>query len=1054
MLRIVTGPFHPDLEAALVSDIRSAKQQDPFGPLLILVPSSHLVKRIKSLLAVDSGLSILNIHLLTFHQFALRLCAEEYGYDAAGETRLPLTLVDDLFCEYLLRTIGEGARSPLEALQVTGWQAGTWRALWATMRDLKDAEIASDRVQEAVGEGVFNPDETGHLRAVFALYGGAVEYMRRLQVGTAEDLITAVLPLVGRSPFLQRMQQVSYYGFYELTQVQQSLFEAVIRAAPVTLYFPSLGGPGDIFARRYFERHLYPLAKEVQTTQPARPHPYPKVVNAVGPEGEIAFVCREILELVETNGYAYSEIGVVARGWESYRNMLPSLFARHCIPFTTSMGSPVIQEPAVKVVLQLVALPLEGFYRPPVLDVMTSPFYVLPAGVAGEPTPRPDLWRLAAGVIGITRGEAEWRRLERIAHAAGEHRSLPEEAADGDAGMPVLDPVQCRLFWRAVSQLMAEYRSLPESGSPAALTEAFLGLVSRRLNIPGLTDPPQDHEESGDELAPVGRLIREAADRVGRLDLLDFAMRWEDWIQAFSRILDTLSLPVDTAENHFGVRILDAMAARGQPFRALFLLGLNDKTFPRVIREDPFLRDHHRQILEATLGYKINQKLTGYDEERLLFALLCGSARDRLYWLYQRADSAGRALAPSPLIIGDLDSSESLPRRFADRIKAGTTDPSTIARQDLAIWLALTGGDPSAVLASLGNEALLFNRGLAVLEQLEADGQDLGEHDGVIGLDEQSWASLMGRGISPTTLEKYARCPFQYFAGHVLRLEPTRLPVVQELEAITLGTLCHRALACCYQRLLALGWPDIRLSAETLASTITAAADQVFQDHEAARGRSVALLWALAKEEMVELIEANVRQDEADFRAGGFRPLAFEEPVAGMLDGLGLDGPIAVHGCADRIDRRAQPPALRVIDYKYKLGREKKPEDANLTTAAVRGYRLQPPLYARMTVAGEPLPGRVIFRFLAPRWDPPIEETSFDAAAWEGPVGRQITTTLRTLLSGIRSGQFFVLPDRYCDYCDFTAACRRLHMPTSLRAMRAAPAKALRRLRKQKAADA
>ena len=88
-------------------------------------------------------------------------------------------------------------------------------------------------------------------------------------------------------------------------------------------------------------------------------------------------------------------------------------------------------------------------------------------------------------------------------------------------------------------------------------------------------------------------------------------------------------------------------------FRALFVLGMNEGVFPRTIREDAFLRDRDREVLERDLGYKVNQKLTAFDEEKLLFTLLVGAARERLYCSFQRADDDGRALAPS-WYIGEL----------------------------------------------------------------------------------------------------------------------------------------------------------------------------------------------------------------------------------------------------------------------------------------------------------------------------------------------------------------------------------------------------------------
>ena len=73
MLRIVTGPFHPVLDRALVEDIQSYKIDNPFAPLAVIVPSASLVEHLKQLLTHHESRTYLNIHFLTFHQLALRL---------------------------------------------------------------------------------------------------------------------------------------------------------------------------------------------------------------------------------------------------------------------------------------------------------------------------------------------------------------------------------------------------------------------------------------------------------------------------------------------------------------------------------------------------------------------------------------------------------------------------------------------------------------------------------------------------------------------------------------------------------------------------------------------------------------------------------------------------------------------------------------------------------------------------------------------------------------------------------------------------------------------
>ncbi|NJL15977.1 MAG: PD-(D/E)XK nuclease family protein [Nitrospira sp.] len=67
--------------------------------------------------------------------------------------------------------------------------------------------------------------------------------------------------------------------------------------------------------------------------------------------------------------------------------------------------------------------------------------------------------------------------------------------------------------------------------------------------------------------------------------------------------------------------------------------------------------------------------------------------------------------------------------------------------------------------------------------------------------------------------------------------------------------------------------------------------------------------------------------------------------------------------------------------------------------------------------------------------------------------GRRIQGTIKALMDGIRAGRFFILPDGYCDQCEFRVICRREHAPTWWRAYRAAEPKVLRTLRTQKIVD-
>jgi ATP-dependent helicase/nuclease subunit B len=341
------------------------------------------------------------------------------------------------------------------------------------------------------------------------------------------------------------------------------------------------------------------------------------------------------------------------------------------------------------------------------------------------------------------------------------------------------------------------------------------------------------------------------------------------------------------------------------------------------------------------------------------------------------------------------------------------------------------------------------------LEAIEGESPGLGPFDGMIGIEASEGPVVTDRSFSPTALERYATCPFQYFAEKVLRLEPVRRLQQDHLPPLTIGTLVHASLRLSYERLLSLQWPDSSLAEVRVRSTVQEAVTETFATHAASQGTGHVLLWMLAREQVTELVTAAVSFDQVEYLGTGFRPVAFEASVQGVvpLESDSLSGSLKIHGTLDRVDYRADPPAIRIVDYKFKQGNEISAVDRNLALSAVRGLRLQPPLYARMTLPSFPAASDVQLLFLAPQWKQPVSRSTFDAGLWTGHTGDMIRQTLSTLVEGIARREFFILPDGYCDYCEFSGACRRHDDMVGWRSHRSSQAHNLRKLRKQKVSD-
>jgi ATP-dependent helicase/nuclease subunit B len=1072
MLNIVTGPFHPDLETALVSQVRSLKQDDPLAPVVIIVPSQQLARRVKWLLAVEERLALLDVHVLTFHQLAVTVIRD-------ADVAVP-TLVQLPFREELLRYLVDRGVPGADVFQGQRGMKGLWAGLWATIQDLKEARVDPSAALSALEEGRLTTEDPTRLAALLRLHAAVLEVDKALHLADEDDLATLAMERAADSAFLKRMVRICYYGFYDLTQGQLDFFKAVADGYPTTVFFPlRREAPAYQFAQRFFEAYIQGLGTPLTPTLSLKGRGTSmgsladeiapavrgacRIVSAIGPEDEVAAAAKEILRLIEDERVDPMEIGVVTRTLDSYLPVVRRVFEENRIPFACPAGEPLIHEPLVKTIIRFLRLSVDGFPRPAVVDILTSPAYRAPPTPTlsnSDLVPRPDLWDWATRRLGIIRSNPEdgslgdWLRLER---AASTGLDVPGDE-DTEKLHRVIAPAQLTLLFGLVKQLHRALSSLPARGGWKEYTETFLRLIPTCFHLPAWESGAADTREERIQAA-----VKECLLSVADLDLLQEDIPLADWVAHVVRALERSPAP-STNRDLPGVQVLDAMGARGVPFRALFVIGLNEKAFPRFVQEDAFLRDADRESLARDLGYKIPRKLEGFDEERLLFALLLRSAKERLYLGYQRADRDGRTMVPSGYLaelapqIGDTE--WLIKRRPTERWAERPFHWNVLTPREAGLQMILGAGDRVRALSPSLTRCLrlqgapeLFEEGVKALAELESMKPALTPIDGLVGSGLSHWRMLEKRGVSPTSLERYAQCPFKYFGEKVLGLDPLGTPEsLTALDARAYGDLCHGILRVFYERLYESGVSPADASVATVEACLAEAAAEAFARFEATEPVGFPLLWELAREDITGLVRTFIQDDLEELRVSGYRPSLFEVEVTGRF-GVVLPerlNHVPVRGRLDRVDvRRENGEAhVRVVDYKYTESNAPKLEDRDLVTAALRGKRLQLPLYllaAGNALGREPaVPDAAALYFLAPYWQ-------------EGPVVRKTLIavcgeeTVQVILDGVRGGRFFILPDDYCKYCEYSSACRRTHHPTKWRRRDDPHRQILLEIREQKA---
>ncbi len=1050
-MKIVLGPYHPQLEDALAEEIRA---HDPLAPLLLVVPSETLRRRVKVLLAQERGLNLLNFHVLTFFQLSLNLFHEANG--PAGPTLRDQTFME----EALKRVIPTGGRF---ARMMEN--DGACAALWQSLRDIKDGMVDPEPALEALQEGLFGNRDRNALGDLFELYREVRRRFPEWQAGDHQDLDATMARHAPVSAHLGEFERIYYYGFYELTQSQLDLFRSIAVNYPMTLFYPLVRGHPDwSFAQDFYDRYLRGLAggNEVvdlfdggagpdTSLPPADRSPRREIISCAGPRDEVLTVAKNLLRLVEEEGIEFQCVGVVARTLDAYLPWIKEVFPDHGIPFHTPAREPLRRFNRVRAVLTLLDLPVHDYPRAAVIDLVASHDFNFETVLGPGVDPRPELWDVATRTLRITRGMAEWRRLERHLD-----QGLNLSFMDDEEGRPLrIWPEQIAALLNTVNALHEHLSELPEEGTWTDLGTRWRAVIDRFLN------PGRDEAAAG-----VAQAIDETFDGLAALEAITPTVSLQSFARALRRSLDRAAAPA-AREVAQGVQVLDAGSARGIPFRALFLVGMNEGVFPRTIREDPFLRDRARRVLETDLGYKVSSKLAGYDEEKLLFALLSGSVTDRLCCSYQRSDAAGRPLAPSGYL-REVDAgagadgpgmdTRRIPKSVLDKQRVPPfDDPRWLLPEELAVRRALGGEDPAPLVRMSGASVEGFAKSTAAVHALEDGAGTPGSFDGITGPLEDVWNEILDRGVSPTTLEAYGRCPFQYFARRVLRLERLERPeAAAPVRTLEWGRICHEILQRFYQ-------DADRAWGEDWSAWLDDAATGILSAFEESCPTGYPAAWDVAREELVGMLREAVRADLDEMARSGFRPVEFERDLTGRLD---ADWPedlreLPVHGRLDRVDHDDRNNRYRVIDYKYKTGRGPDTEDKDPLRAAIRGQKLQLPLYVLLAAdyasarsPTTPTAVEAAWYFLADRWeDGPLVPRGFPGRVMRESSGERIRDVVARLLRGIRSGEFFIVPGDYCRFCEVSEICRKDHFPSATRAGRHPAAAALSRIRKRKATD-
>ncbi len=1049
---LLTGDY-PALESAFVDEIEATRAQDPFNPLLILVSSKLLGLHLRRFLA-DQGVSHFNLRFRTLEEFAREISTPNLL--SQGKTEIP-SHADELVIGHISKSLA--AQDKNFYFHDITEHPGFHRATLATLKDLKDACLSPEQMDSILRDTKIVKQV--HLQKLKDLVSFWKAYDKRLgDLGWYDesDLMTSACQWVKDSIFLKQTPKMIIYGFYDFNIVQKRLLQACLNEKETIAFLPYESAHAFEYVKptlnwlkdngfkesstkipetgkrrqplNHLCHHLFNDGKPVEILPDVI-----QIISAPGEPREVREVIREILKATQEEEIAFHEIGVLIRSPEEYSRLFRETFDGLGVNPYLREGLSLSETRAGRSLLMLLNIFNKNFSRQSVIEFATFAKLLSDRFSMEKEFPlTPSQWDAFSIHAGIVEGQKEWEeRLGRLRENWIKKGEEEEEEGEGRRRFHKGDIVAIDQLIRFTKELFKFLQQLAASntwnGKVATLLSAFDGLVE------------QDEESL---------LVKQAVRRLSELDVTGIPPSQADFARLVEEVLQEDVIPTGKFQRN-GPAVVNLMAARGVPFKMVIIPGVAEKSFPPLIRQDAILLDQERKILNRSLGGKeiepLPLKTEGrLEEERLLYRLAIGAAKERLILSFPRIEiGTGKERLPSSFLLASVKAltGESTDFQKFEKFPGFVRIPlSEIAVKspekaldevefDLSVGQQKLEEKKAEALLYLRELSPFFGRGLQ-LESSRWGKRIFTGFEGSLSSKEalqvlRERYSIFKKSISPTRLEAYAYCPYQYLLNGIMGIEALTEPEKEAtINPLDKGTLVHSILWKFFTDLKKERGSSLQLELKDLEGLLEIA-NKKFIEFEQMGVTGYSMLWEVEKRNILDNLEDFFGKElnETEFIPTyfevryGMKHLDFqeseistEEPVPLKLAGKTVN----LRGRIDRIDLTKDGKRARVRDYKSgkKIGKENDFQG---------GRTLQLPLYL---YAARQLLGRLHKGI-------EVESAEYYFLKSGKPVGfegselkvkeAKLQEILKTIAGSIEDGIFIAVPDGQCRYCEFKIIC-------------------------------
>ncbi len=906
------------IEEKIKKDVESGRQ------VILLVPEQETVTSERRMLELLPASAQLSFEVLNFSRLANRVFRQCGGLSwrnvSEGVKALTMwntvTSLRPLLCKY-----GGGENSDLSLTSL----------MLSAVEEFK-AYCVSPAMLERASEGL---DESSTLRGklrdlslVYAAYSASVE-----SYGDGSDALTRLDGVLSEHDFFAGMS-VYIDSFTSFTEQEHRIISRMLSGAesvtaavcfsdetPLPMHFEASKKTVDFFlseaeklgitpeatwlhgnkrteseALKVLERDLWSYAKTGGEVTDCNGVVLTKCAN-VYEEAEAA-ACH-IGRLVR-EGVKYGEIAVIARSADEWRGIIDHAFEKAGIPFYMSQSTDVSSKPLIKLLLSALRIKNRGWQSEDVISYIKT-------GLCGGDVRDTDLFE-----------DYIWRWSLSGKAFLGEDWTMNPHSFSDPMREEDIARLECvnRARRQITEPLTAFFDALDRAETNADLARAIFDYmsaldISRQLSEYAQLDAERGMRRSAAETVTLYNSVIDILDIIAGFDSdgVRFSSReLEDALTTVFSCVSIGAIPTSCDE----VTVGSANMLRTDRPRHAVIIGMNDGVFPKNTSGVSLLTDEEKEQLSA-LGVSLAPVGAQECAEELFYvyrAVTCPS--DGLYVSYSYAKLQGDG--------------ERIPSMAFNRIKlltgAGVFDfsESPISDRLLTPKIALE------YAAMLGDSA----EGIALRRILAEDEGDGGRYYQRIfesdiysqSVSKETADEIFGDrlSMSPSALEKYVKCHFDYYCNYALKLRSDERNVFNMSDT---GTLVHAVLEEFVRSVTDENGFNAELAAQKLEE-LPELIEKYAVEHLPSGADNAKMKHTLSRlKRLSRVLAGNV---VSEFKSSGFVPTFFEMKI-GYGDDAQIrpveyrahNGKTAVFsGIVDRVDlmRRGEDVYVKVVDYK------------------------------------------------------------------------------------------------------------------------------------------